>query len=550
MGALLTLPPPPYYPPLVLPAPGYEPNWWPINAAQQAAINSRAQIAMVGGQSGGGKTSFLGADAMQEHRNPYLRSLVLRHTLVEMQELSDLMQRLYEPLGATWRRPTKVASYAWCFPRGGRITPGYLRHERDLDRYQGNPYSHLALDESGQHPEKLIRRLLGWLAAPHRHQLRVRARFGTNPGGPGHGWQMSVFLRNKCPVHYPATFEDDRPNETSVYPGRVYRGAKWPSDDGPIYKTTAFFPAKLSENPAYDEEKRQSLMMQTAAIREQLLNGCWCNAEGLYFPFLRPEHLVPIQTVPMEWWWNYFIAIDYGYGNSAAAAGMYAIGPTGQVFKIRERTERKMGSKDFAQAICEKGFRDSDGGKAEGPWLGKLRPRDPEKPRVLFTVFDPANDQHTGTGESNYEQMTTVFAKHGIGSILGAHDPLGNAQKLYAGTGNKSLVITSGAPRTFNSLTSRTIDDRHAVKKIKGDPLDDLYDETSYAYNIWLTESVKPARQEMAEELEQMRNDGMDETSIARYAWQRDQEIRRKEQKTAKGIPLRGRRVSATVRKR
>lgn len=548
---------PSWYPPLIPPPyhlhkPGWDPTWWPVNAAQQALMNSRAELVLFGGQSGGGKTSVLAADAMQEYRNPWLRSLVLRRTLTEFQEMGDQMQRMYEPLGAQWRRPNKFSAYAWCFPSGARVTPGYLKHEKDLDRYQGNPYSHLGVDESGQHPEKLIRKILGWNAAPARTGLFVRARFGSNPGGPGHGWQMAVFLRGRCPVHYPATLEDDDPLNTSVVPGKVYQGARWPSDGGLVHKTTAFFPAKLSENPFYDRVKMQSLLTQTQEIQNQLLHGCWCNAEGLYYPFLRPEHMMPFQQVPVEWWWGHFISIDYGYGNSAAAAGLYTIAPSGVVYKIRERVERKMNSVVFAKCICEDGFPEGTNPPMpkQGAWLQKLRPRDPEKPRMLFAMCDPANDQHTGTGESNYEQMAQVFRKHGVGMILGAHDPMGNAQKLYSGLSNRSLVITTACPFTFRTLTSRTVDERLAVKKEKGNPQDDVYDETSYAWNTWMSESVKPKRQALQEELDELRRGGMDETSLARYAWKREQELRAEEQREGRGIALSGRRIGRKTVKR
>jgi hypothetical protein len=552
MGTVVSPYPPLVPPPYHLHKSNWEPTWWPINAAQQAAINCRAELLLFGGQSGGGKTSFMAADAMQEYRNPYLRSLILRQTLTEMAEMSDQMQRMYEPLGARWKRPNKIEAAAWVFPNGGYITPGYMRHEKDLNRYQGNPKSHIALDESGQHPEKTVRRLLGWLAAPIRHNLFVRARFGANPGGPGHGWQMAVFLRGKCPVHFPADHEDDRPHETSVYPGRVYYGARWPSDDGPVMKTTAFIPARLIDNPFYDKVKMDSLKSQTAAIQQQLLYGCWCNAEGLYFPFLRPEHLVPIQTVPEQWWWGHFISHDYGYGNSAAAAGMYTVAPTGQVFKVKERVERKMSSKEFALSICKKGFAVSDNPRMPftESWLKKLRPRDPEGPRILFALFDPANDQHTGTGKSNFEIMSEVYNEYKIPCALGAHDPMGNAQNLYNGLSNHSLAITTACPYTFSTLTSRVIDDRSAVKKEKGNPQDDNYDETAYAWNTWRTESVKPQRMALQEELEQMRKDGMDETSLARYGWQREQAIRAEETKASRGLPMSGRRLGRRITKR
>jgi hypothetical protein len=526
------------YPPLELPPLGTEPVWWPINAAQQAMINCRAEILLMGGQSGGGKTQALAADAMQERKNPALRALLLRTTLEEMQELEDIQKRMYEPYGARWLKKR------WRFPSGATVRSGYLAHDKHLNRYKGNPYSWLGVDEADQHPEHRMRFLIGWLAAPTHANLRVRARLTSNPGGIGHGWLMKVFLRNRCPVHAPAAFEDDRPFETSVWPGRVYRGATW-TDDSPVHKTTAFIPARLVDNPLYGREKLESLLTQTKAIQQQLLYGCWCNAAGLYFDFMRPDLVVPYQSIGHEWWWLHILGVDYGYGNSAAAAGMYAINPNGKMFKIRERVERKMPALKFAQSICKDGFGDVDFPK-QGPqqnWLKKLKVRDPEKPRMAFCVMDEAMDQHRGTGKSIYDVMAEVFAEHGVGSIKAAHDPSGNAQVLYNGLANGGLVLTRDStdlPMSYRSISSRIVDERKAVKKIHGAWEDDVYDESSYAYNTWRSNSEKPARTALAEELAQMRRDGVDETTIARIAWNREQKIQAEERQKEKGIVLGG----------
>jgi hypothetical protein len=529
-----------YYPPLQHPPPGVEPLWWPINAAQQAAMNSRAQLLLFGGQGGGGKTFFLAADAVQEYQNPKLRALLLRTTQTEMHELQDIQQKLYEPLGARW--VTRRSVSGWLFPSGAMIRPGYLATDKDLNRYQGNPYTWLGVDESGQHPENRIRFLLGWLRSPEIYGLRVRARFTSNPGGIGHGWQMKVFLRNRCPVHFPADAADSRPRETSVVPGRTYRGATW-TDDSPVVKTTAFFPARIADNPLYGTEALEALQMLPAAIRVQILEGCWCEAAGLYFDFMRPELEVPYATIGDAWWWQHFLAIDYGFGNSSAAAGMYAISPNGIVFKTRERIERKMAALKFAKSICKDGFQRVDYPLqgAQDNWLKKLKARDPEKPRMSFCVMDEAMDQHRGTGKSIYDVMAEVFAEYGIGSMKAAHDPAGNAQVLYNGLANKLCVLTresSGLSLTYRAISSRIVDERKAVKKIHGAWEDDSYDETSYAYNTWRQNSEKPARTALADELAQMRSEGMDETSLARIAWQREQAIQKEERKQGKGIKL------------
>jgi hypothetical protein len=327
-----------------------------------------------------------------------------------------------------------------------------------------------------------------------------------------------------------------------VYPGRVYRGACW-TDDSPVHKTTAFIPARLADNPLYGKEKLESLLSQSKAIQQQLLYGCWCNAAGLYFDFMRPDDVIPYATIGDSWWWQHFLSIDYGYGNSAAAAGMYAINPNGIVFKTRERIERKMAALKFAKCICKDGFEKADY-PAQGPqtnWLKKLRPRDPEPPRMSFCVMDEAMDQHRGTGKSVYDVMSDVFTAHGVGCLKAAHDPAGNAQVLYNQLANKGFILTRDSADlslTYRAISSRIVDERKAVKKIHGAWEDDCYDESSYGLNTWRQNSEKPARTALQEELAQLRKEGMDETSLARIAWQKEQAIQAKEKEQAKGIRL------------
>lgn len=518
------------FPPWTPPLPGASPAWWPLNAAQQAALASPAMLLLFGGQSGGGKSDFLVGDAMQEMHLPSFRGLLLRESLGELDQIADRMSVAYagpdvpRSQRAVYRRRTGGGQWIW--PSGARVRYGYLASDRDLGRYRGNPYSWLGIDESGLHPLKRVRQMLAWLA-PVDRRLRARGRFTSNPGGVGHDWQMAVFLRNKCPLHHPADVLDSRPMETSVRAGRVYSGAAWswpPSPADLVQMTTAFFPASVTENPLYGEQKIAALRSQTLEIQMQLLHGCWCNAASLYFGFLQPQWMAPYPAIQDQWWWNHFISIDFGYGNSHAAAGMFAVDQYGRVFGTREMTEQKMGSVDFAKQICERWV---------APKMGQ------ERPRVLFVTLDPANDNHDGTGESNFELMEGVFAQYGIPCIKSHKNPVDNAQRLYHGLANRLLVVTDAMQRTFNSLASRVIDERRAVKKIHGDPADDLYDMIAYAYNTWLVEAVKPERLKIAEKVQKMMAEGADPTDVARYSLQATRAMQEKERAAAAGLPLR-----------
>lgn len=92
------------FPPCLPPVPGVSPDWWPLNAAQQAALCSPADMLLFGGQSGGGKTDFLVGDAMQEYQNPNFRGLLLRESLGEMDQVGDRMEAAYLPLKARYRK--------------------------------------------------------------------------------------------------------------------------------------------------------------------------------------------------------------------------------------------------------------------------------------------------------------------------------------------------------------------------------------------------------------------------------------------------------------
>jgi len=77
-----------------------------------------------------------------------------------------------------------------------------------------------------------------------------------------------------------------------------------------------------------------------------------------------------------------------------------------------------------------------------------------------------------------------------------------------------------------------------------------LVHNCSYAWNTWKQESVKPELVTLEQEIDQMRRDGVDETSIARYSWRRQQEIRMAEQKAEQGIALTGKRIGRRIIRR
>jgi hypothetical protein len=482
----------------VHPTAGDNPVWWPISAQQLTAMHSKAQILLYGGASGGGKTDFLVADAMQEYENPNLRGILIRRSFKEMNQIMDRCRAIYQPFGAFYR----ATEDSWIFPSGARIRLGFMANDGTISKYQGNPFSYLGIDESTLLPENQIRDILPWLASTDQ-SLFPRARLCTNPGGIGAAWHMKVFLRDKCPIHFP---------KESVESGAVYSGSRWMADNDPVAKTVSFILSTSYDNPLYGEEKLESLNSQTAERRAQLIEGCWCKLEGMYYSFLNESYRMPFGNVIEPRWAVHFMGMDYGFSGSAAACGLYfreepsMRWPAGRIIKVGEITHRKMGSEEFAKYACETFV-------AERQIQGA-------RPVISACYFDPAMDAHTGTGRSNAEIMRDIFDQYDVPMIKAAKDRIGNAQMAYKMLKSGEFAICDTCPKTWNAFRTRMHDPKlpGAVIKVHGEDLDDHYDETVYALNTFVDETIKPKEVAAAETLASYRQQGMDEHSLHIYA--------------------------------
>ena len=496
--------------------------WRPVNDQQLSAMHCKAQALLFGGGSGGGKTSFLVADAAQEYDNPNLRALIIRRSYTEMPQIIDLSRAMYSQMGATYRGD----EHTWRFPSGAQVRLGYMRGGGDIGAYQGIPFSYLGVDESTYLQEHSVRDILPWLASTDP-DLFCRLRLCTNPGQVGADWHMAVFLRNHCPLHFAAE---------SVEPGAIYRGSKW-MDGVETHLTTCFIPSLATDNPLYGKEKIDRLESQTAENAEKLLLGCWCALSGAYFKFLQPHYKIPYALAGEDWWYKHLIGIDYGYMGSWAAAGLYFISepsaewPEGRMYQIGELAENNMGSEDFAKQIGQSFIEPTVNG---------------HRREFEYAVFDPANDAQTGNGRSNFDIMREVLSeKYGVSCIKaakGAGSRISNAQNIYrmlkAGSLDKpkewkpgQLVITDAAPITFSSLCSRMYDPKHPgdVLKVANDKKDDLYDQLCYVAATWWNGSEKPPEVAMHEKLKAYKEKGMDESSLAIYQGQMQRELSKPE---------------------
>lgn len=497
-----------------LPADLHEVNGWaPNSPPQMTLLNCRAQLALYGGASGGGKTATLVGDSAQEFDNGNFRGILLRKSFAEMNNIMDEMHKIYRPLGA---RPSDGGKI-WRFPAGGIMRLGYLAADKDIENYTGKPISWLGIDEAQFQTEKRIRALFPWVALPPEYGLRNRIRLTANPSTP---WLKKVFLNDECPLCKPSK---------SVLAGAVYGGSTWSNGD-PTMKTTCFIPAKASDNPMYGDEKIAALMSQSDDIQRKLLLGCWCHTEGAFLPFLDDSYILPYSDCNEQWWHNHFISMDYGFSNSAAATGLYFINENGIIFKVMEDVQRKMYSEEYAHHITN---------------LMILRKIGQENRRVRITqgYADSAMDAHTGnTGRSNLQIINDVMNKFDVHLIGGAKAPQASAQLLAGKVKRREFVITDSCPKTFDCWLSRRSDpDKPGeVMKEHGSELDDLKDCDLYGVNNFCQGTQKPAEVVTQERITDLRERGVNEMSLNVIRWKMEKEAAKQAAPVSMGRPTIG----------
>lgn len=499
-------------------------TWHPATAAQKTALDSDAEILFFGGSAGSLKTATMLMDAAQEYENPNLRAIIFRSSYAEMADILDKTNSMYPPLGGTYVGSPK---YTWTFESGAKIRFGYVKTDEDWRKYLGPRYSFIGWDESTLHTEKQVRNLLGRLSSTDK-TLRLRCRLGSNPGGIGAAWHQELFLRGQCPVH--------DPDRKSAQPGVLYRDRYWPSDKKPIKASVAFVPGKLSDHRLLDESYRLRLDEMAGGAAMAMLEGCWCELEGSYFSFLNTGFIRPIAEVPVDWWHSHFLSFDFGFGGSSSSVGLYVRGPAevkrhisipgirsdllngngnnfaeGKIRKLGELVVPHVPAYELAKMAIE----------------AFVKPNEShERRRIVAAYLDPSNFKDIGDGHTIADQINEVLAPWDIACERASNDRIGGWQLLYKMLRTGEFEICDTCPKTFESLRTRLHDPTRLgdVKKVPGDPLDDVADETRYALYTFIQQADKPREMVLAEHIagiDRSTREGMTSSAIR---WQQKNE--------------------------
>src|ERR1035441_6735875 len=118
----------------------------PQAGPQETFLKCAADIAIMGGSAGGGKTMSLLLEPLYHVGNPKFRGVIFRRTVPMIRlegGLWDTSLQLYPQFGATPLSQT----LEWRFPGGARLKMAGMEHEADRLALQGSQIPFIAFDE-------------------------------------------------------------------------------------------------------------------------------------------------------------------------------------------------------------------------------------------------------------------------------------------------------------------------------------------------------------------------------------------------------------------
>lgn len=427
----------------------FEPNSdkqiWFLQAAEDEVLFS--------GGRGSGKSLCLIADPLRYIESPNFRAVVIRRTMPELKELIGRAKEMYFQIVPTvqW----KVKDNLFLFPSGATIEFGYLDSENDLEKYRGQEFTAILIDEISQIPfQEWYYKLKASLRSSDP-TLRPYARSTSNPTGVGRDWVREYFKIGEKPPNTTIRETFDTPM------GKVTTTKKW------IHSTVFDNPDLLKANPQYVAQ----LMSTTPALRKAWLDGDWDAIEGAAFQeFDKSVHVCEPFPIPQEW--AKVKGSDYGYKDGASCVWI-AIDPVTDTRYV------------YRELYCNQRNADVQY-RLDGPAFSRKVKSLEEGEYVKYGVLDSSCWATRGqTGPTIAEEMIKAGVKwrpsdKGPGSRVAGKNKIHQLLKVDEFTGKPGLIFFNNCVHCIKSMAGIPIDKHNAEDVDTDSPLDCCYDALRY----------------------------------------------------------------------
>jgi phage terminase large subunit-like protein len=174
-----------------------------------------------GGAGGGGKSDALLMLALQDDwlQDSDYSALILRKTFVDLNQPEGILNRAQEWLfgreGVTWQ----AQHNRFQFDTGAVLQFGHCNGPKDHLKYRGGKYNVVLWDELTDFPEEQYTFLFSRQRRPLGSTLPLLTAAASNPGGTGHAWVRSRFVKSQTTgrMFIPASYLDNPHLDQKAY---------------------------------------------------------------------------------------------------------------------------------------------------------------------------------------------------------------------------------------------------------------------------------------------------------------------------------------------
>lgn len=296
-----------------------------------ALMSGKYKYVFYGGAKYGGKTHLdirVAVSCALQFNG--IRILVIR------QSFADVLHNHIEPTLALL--PNSLYSYNGKdyqikFINGSIIQYGNWENEKTKNKYQGQQYDILIIDESTQFSYQMFTEIAAVVRGNEGKGFPKFTLLTANPGGVGHVWHKRLFVDRDFRIVYDEDGNIDL--KRSENPDNYYFVQARVEDNVDA----------LKDNPDYDA------VILKMPNGEMLRYGSWDVNVGQYFDnFSKPTHTVKAFGIPSHW--QIYRSFDYGY--DLFACFWYAVDEDGRAWVFRAYEKSDLNPSDAAKAIVER----------------------------------------------------------------------------------------------------------------------------------------------------------------------------------------------------
>lgn len=263
-------------------------------------LQSAADIALLGGAAGGGKSFGLLLDPLYHYDNPRFSGVIFRRNTTQIRNPGGLWDASFE-LYPNLKGYPREAVLEWGFPTGMQMKFAHLEHEKTVHDWQGSQLPWIGFDELVHFTSKQFWYMLSRLRSMSGVPGRIRAT--CNPDADS--WVRELVDWYIGPDGYPIP---ERSGKLRYFI-RVEDRMVWADSAEALVhqygkefipKSFTFIPAKLSDNRILmekDPSYRSNLLALPRVDRLRLEGGNW-NVRATAGMMFRREWFPTVDAIP------------------------------------------------------------------------------------------------------------------------------------------------------------------------------------------------------------------------------------------------------------